>query len=156
MNSRGRGRRGPRWLHGPVIPRAPDLLLVALGGALGTLARWAVGRALPPAAGWPLGTLAVNAVGALALGLLLEALARRGAETPRARALRLAAGTGVLGGFTTWSGLALEADRLAAGGDVLQAAGYLLGSVALGLLAASAGIALGARTRRPAGPRSTP
>lgn len=129
--------------------------LVALGGALGTAARYLLATALPAGSGWPTTTLAANLGGAFLLGLLLEALVRRGPETPRARVLRLALGTGVLGGFTTFSGLAIEIERFAARGDLGLGAVYGLVSVALGLACAFAGVAVaarraGGRPRRPA------
>lgn len=80
--------------------------LVVAGGMLGTAAR----AGLSLLAGDALGAWfvpAINLVGAFALGLLIGALARR-ATTPRSRALQQFAGTGVLGGFTTYSALAVE------------------------------------------------
>jgi CrcB protein len=138
---------------GHVSPRPPHrnprlLALVALGGAAGSVARYAVSLAVPAtASGWPLGTLTVNVVGAFALGLLLTALARRGPETPQVRLVRLTVGTGVLGGFTTWSSFALETERLLADGAVLVAAGYVGASLVVGTLAATAGVLLGSRVR---------
>lgn len=131
--------------------RDPRLLaLVALGGAGGTLARYGVSRAVPAAAHWPLATLAVNLLGAFALGLLLEGLLRRGPEDDRRRTLRLLLGTGFCGGFTTWSGFAVELDRLVGDQHPWTALGYAGASLAGGLLAALAGIALAARTGRAA------
>ncbi|WP_460869062.1 fluoride efflux transporter FluC [Rhodococcus aerolatus] len=116
--------------------------LVALGGAVGSLARHGLSLALPTGgSGWPTGTFAVNAVGAFLLGALLEALARRGEEGPRARALRLLAGTGFLGGFTTYSSLTDEVDLLLAReGSLGVALGYGLGSVVVGFVAALLGV----------------
>jgi CrcB protein len=124
------------------------LLLVGVGGALGTLARWAVSTGIPAVAAWPLATLAVNLLGALLLGFLLESLRRRGPETPRLRRWRLGAGTGFCGGFTTYSSLAVELDRLVSGGDAAVALGYAAVSLVGGVLAAVLGIALAARTTR--------
>ena len=121
---------------------------VALGGAVGSVLRYAVALATPAPGGWPLGTLAVNVVGAFLLGLLLEAVARRGPETRRLQRLRLTLGTGVLGGFTTYSSFALEADQLLRDGAAPLAVGYLAATLVLGTLAALAGVAVGARTPR--------
>ncbi|QCB95461.1 CrcB family protein [Cellulomonas shaoxiangyii] len=121
--------------------------LVAAGGAVGTLARQGLGGALGGGAGWPVATTVENLVGALALGLLLGALGR-GAESPRARAVRLAVGTGVLGGFTTFSTLAIEVQRLGADGHVLLGAAYGLVSVAAGWAVALVGVVAGGRARR--------
>nr|WP_205706937.1 CrcB family protein [Kineococcus vitellinus] len=123
------------------------LALVAAGGAAGTLARWAVGVAVP-AAGWPPATLLVNLGGAFALGALLEALLRRGPETAALRRWRLLLGTGFCGGFTTWSAFAVELERLLAGGRGPLALGYAAASLAGGLLAATAGAALAAALGR--------
>ncbi|UFU02644.1 CrcB family protein [Ruania suaedae] len=125
--------------------------LVALGGALGTLARFGLAEALPTPDGVPWATLVVNLAGSFLLGVLLEALDRAGEETSRGRALRLGLGTGLLGGFTTFSSLALEVERLLAGGELAVAGGYVLASLALGLVAAMAGIAVG-RGRSPERP----
>ena len=124
------------------------LALVAAGGCAGTLVRAALERAWPASPGHlPVTTLALNVVGALALGLLLGAL---GEGRPR---LRLALGTGVLGGLTTHSTFILESHRLlTSGGDggrpVLGAA-YLVGSMVAGLVAAGLGLWLAGRLRRP-------
>ena len=100
-------RRPPRPPLGPLLRERLDLvLLVALGGAAGSLARWAVGVSLPQAAGsfsWPL--LVVNASGSALLGALVVLLATR---RPGSRRLRPLLGTGVLGGWTTFSAAALD------------------------------------------------
>jgi CrcB protein len=85
-----------------------NLLLVALGGALGSLARYGVGVAAARMLGlaFPWGTLFVNVVGGLAIGVLA---ARVGPEQESARLLL---GVGLLGGFTTFSTFSLEAVRL--------------------------------------------
>jgi CrcB protein len=125
-------------------PHHTDPLLVASvagGGALGSLARYGLSHALPTRGGWPLGTLTENLVGAFLLGLLLQWLLRRGHETRRRRWLRLTLGTGVLGGFTTYSAFALELRGLLATGRVGIAAAYGLASVVGGTLACVAGVA---------------
>ncbi len=111
--------------------------LVVLGGALGTAARAGLGLA----GGDLLGVLfvpLVNLVGAFALGCLTGMLLGR-ADTPRARALRQFFGAGVLGGFTTYSALALES----AGSLGMVLVG--LAAAAAGTLAAVAGLALTTR-----------
>lgn len=118
--------------------RRPATLAVAVGSILGTGARALIGLALPVAAGgWPWPTLAVNVLGSFALGAVFG-LADRG----RAPAWLRGPGftTGVVGSFTTFSALAVEAGGLAAG-TVL---GYGAASLAAGLLA----VALGWRTGR--------
>ncbi|MGY1748591.1 fluoride efflux transporter CrcB [Modestobacter sp. SYSU DS0511] len=119
----------------------------ALGGALGALARWAVAEVLPsPAAGgWPWATLLVNLAGCLLLGALLGAVFPRHPDHPW---LRPFLGTGVLGGFTTFSTFAVETVRLADGGAWATAAGYVAASVLGGVLAAVAGVRLAGGRRR--------
>lgn len=119
--------------------------LVGVGGAVGTLGRYALTRAVPPGDGWPVATFLANLGGAFLLGLLLEALVRRGPEDQTRRRLRLALGTGVLGGFTTFSSLAIEIERLGAGGSALLGAAYGLASVVAGVACAGAGVALASR-----------
>ena len=125
------------------------VLAVGLGGALGTAARHGLSVLLPAVAGWPVATLTANVLGAFLLGMLLEALLVRGKETPRGMLLRLGAGTGALGGFTTFSSLALEAERLLSGGAAGQALAYVAISLGAGFLACLAGVLLAARGRRP-------
>lgn len=130
--------------------------LVAVGGAAGSALRYAVASALPAdASWWPWPTLVVNVVGAFALGWLLEAAAGRGPETSRLRRLRLFAGTGVLGGFTTYSSLALELHGLVMHQLWAGAAAYATGSLVLGTVAAVLGIGLGRRTPPRVTPRMT-
>lgn len=123
--------------------------LVFLGGAAGTVARWAVGLVVPHVAGVPLGTLAVNVVGAFVLGALLESMARRGRDEGLRRALRVTLGTGFCGGFTTYSALANDTDVLLRAGHAGPALAYVLGTVLLGLAASALGIALARRRRTP-------
>jgi CrcB protein len=115
---------------------------VAAGGTLGSLARYGLSHALPPRGGVPLGTLIENLLGAFLLGFLLQWLLGRGHETHRRRWLRLTLGTGVLGGFTTYSAFALELHGLLADGRVGLAAGYALVSIVGGTLACVGGVAL--------------
>ena len=129
---------------------AASLALVGAGGCAGTLVRAALERAWPASPGHlPVTTLALNVVGALALGLLLGAL---GEGRPR---LRLALGTGVLGGLTTHSTFILESHRLLTssgdGGHPVLGAAYLVGSMVAGLVAAGLGLWLAGRLRHPDG-----
>ena len=145
---------GPAADSPPAAGRAPSvtasLALVAAGGCAGTLVRAALERAWPASPGHlPVTTLALNVVGALALGLLLGAL---GEGRPR---LRLALGTGVLGGLTTHSTFILESHRLLTsggdGGHPVLGAAYLVGSMVAGLVAAGLGLWLAGRLRHPDG-----
>lgn len=119
--------------------------MVALGGALGTGAREAISLAVPPIGGFPVAILGINVVGAFLLGLLLESLLRRGPDVGRRRDLRLFFGTGVLGGFTTYSALAADSSVLLIEGRALVGVLYAVGSVVLGVLASWGGIVLARR-----------
>ncbi|PYF99021.1 camphor resistance protein CrcB [Georgenia satyanarayanai] len=122
---------------------ARSVATVAAGGAAGAVARHLlVGAA--GAHGWA-ATLAVNVVGAFLLGLLLERLARGGRDTGRRRRVRLLLGTGALGGFTTYSGIAVEVLARLDAGQWAGAGAYGLGTVLAGLVACGAGVVVGAR-----------
>ncbi|MFZ0141408.1 MAG: CrcB family protein [Aeromicrobium sp.] len=124
-----------------VVHLTPTFIgLVALGGTAGSLARHGVERLLGTSDGLPVGTLTVNLVGAFLLGALLQWLATRGSDAGRRRAARLLVGTGFLGGFTTYSALAVEADGLLRDGRVTLALVYVLTTVVVGLLASLAGV----------------
>lgn len=118
-------------------PRA--IVAVFVGGAVGALARHALGQWLDGHGTVPWGTFITNIGGAIALGLLLESLLLAGPDTGVRRDLRLGLGTGVLGGFTTYSTLAVQTHDLLAESVVVGIA-YALGTVALGLLGALAGV----------------
>jgi fluoride exporter len=116
---------------------------VAAGGALGTLARYGLSGLVPAApAGVPVATLVENVGGAFLLGLATAVLLARRAPDTLLRPLLL---TGFLGSFTTFSTLAVEAERLTTSAGPALALGYPLLSVATGLAAAVAGLALGRR-----------
>lgn len=115
----------------PLRPAA--LAAVALGGAVGALGRYAVGRGVPVEPGsFPWSTFVINVVGTTLLALLLTRAAVR--RHPLALP---ALGTGVLGGFTTLSLYAEETRALLAGGHVALAAAYAVGTL-LACLAAVA------------------
>ena len=122
--------------------------LVVLGGTAGTLARHGIGEWVDADRLLPVGTLAVNVTGSFVLGALLTLLALRGHDTGTRRETRLLLGTGFLGGYTTYSALAVETQTLLRDGHVQLGLAYALGSVALGLAAALAGIAVGRTVQR--------
>ncbi len=122
------------------------LALIAAGGAAGTAVRAVLERAVPAHPGqWPWTTFSINLTGAFILGLLLELLVRSGPDSGWRRRVRLSVGTGVLGGYTTYSTFAVEVGHLATGPLPLLGPMYAVTSVVLGVLAAAAGIASGAR-----------
>ncbi|WP_285114701.1 CrcB family protein [Leifsonia sp. fls2-241-R2A-40a] len=129
-----------------------SILLVFAGGALGTAIRYLLTLAVPPVAGVPFMTFLINVTGAFVLGLLLQSLALRGSDDGVRRDVRLFAGTGILGGFTTYSSLAVDADGLIAAQSVGLSILYAVATIAVGAAASIGGIALAsAFARRQAG-----
>ena len=117
------------------------LVLVALGGGLGAACRHLVNmaalRTFGP--GFPAGTLAVNVIGSLLMGLLVGWLASRAGGS--GNALRLFLATGFLGGFTTFSAFSLDVATLWERGALGAAALYAGISVTASILALVAGLA---------------
>ncbi|HEX6417259.1 MAG TPA: CrcB family protein [Acidimicrobiales bacterium] len=117
------------------------LAAVAAGGMLGASARYGLARALPARPGTvPWGTLASNLAGSFLLGLLLALVLER---FPPTRYLRPFLATGVLGALTTMSTFQVEVALLVDGGHAGTALAYGLGSLAVGLLLARAGLVAG-------------
>ncbi|RFA11863.1 hypothetical protein B7R21_10940 [Subtercola boreus] len=139
----------------PVHLRPIFLLIVGVGGAAGTLARYTLQQMVEPVGGVPVITLVINAVGAFLLGLLLENLVRRGEDRGRRRVLRLLLGTGALGGFTTYSALSVDTLTLLHEGRVGLALLYAMGTLVAGVAASILGIAVGIRANRRADRRAT-
>ncbi len=124
--------------------------VISVGGVIGALARYQIGRWWPtPPSGFPAATLSINLLGCLVIGTFLVLITERITPHPL---LRPFFGTGVLGGFTTFSTYALDVQTLLTHGRVgtglLYAAVTAAGSVA----AAASGMALTRRlpTRRDA------
>ena len=114
------------------------LLVVSVGGALGSLGRWGIGELLPwSGRGWPWATFVENISGAFALGVLIVFLLD---VWPPTRYLRPFLSVGLLGGYTTFSTYMLEARDLLAAEQVGTAVAYLVGSVLTGLVAVWLGI----------------
>jgi CrcB protein len=138
----------------PLHLRWTAIGLVVLGGAAGTLLRYLLSLTIPAWHGLPLGIFVINVTGAFALGWLLEALARSGPDEGRRRTARLLVGTGVLGGYTTYSTFAVDTDGLLLAAQVGPSALYGLATVLVGAAASVAGIAVGAAwSRRRGGAR---
>jgi fluoride exporter len=104
------------------------LAAIAIGGALGSLARYGVGLAFPAApAGFPWGTFAVNVIGSLLIGILMVVVTDVWSAHPLVRPF---AGVGILGGFTTFSTYVVDIQRMVghdAGGTALA---YLFATLA--------------------------
>jgi fluoride exporter len=117
------------------------LLVVAAGGALGSLARWGIGEVLPWSGdGFPWATFVENVSGGFALGVLMVFLLD---VWPPNRYARPFLGIGLLGGYTTMSTYLLETRDLFAGGEAATALAYLFGSLVVGLVAVWLGIGAG-------------
>ena len=129
----GQARHQDTPHHGP-----GPLAAIAVGGALGTLARYGVDRAVVPAPlGFPWATWTVNVAGSFVLGAVVTLVVER---WPRDRYLRPLVAVGFCGGFTTFSTLAVEIAQRVQHGRGLLAAVYLVVTLLAGLAAALAGI----------------
>lgn len=117
------------------------LLAVALGGAVGASGRHLVSRAMVHllGPGFPWGTLLVNVLGSLLMGVLIELAAQRLDLSNEMRAFLF---VGILGGFTTFSTFALDAVTLYERGALGPAFVYVLGSVTLAICGLFMGLAL--------------
>jgi len=114
---------------------------IAVGGMLGTLARYVLQGLVQPQAGarFPVGTLVVNVIGSLALGFI----ARLGAETTvLSPEMRAGLTIGVCGGFTTMSTFAYETVALLGDGQYGRASVYMLTTILGSLIAVAAGAAV--------------
>lgn len=111
-----------------------NVLLVALGGAAGSVARYLAGSALQrPVAGFPWGTLFVNVAGCLAAGAIVRLVGGSSSEP----GLRAALVVGFCGGFTTFSAFSLEAVALMQEGRLGAAIAYVVITVVAGLAGTS-------------------
>lgn len=124
----------------PLHLRPTLILLVFCGGTLGTAARQALSLLFPRTSGIPWTIFAINIAGAFVLGLLLELLIRKGPDTGSTQVTRLLLGTGFLGGFTTYSALAVDTVALMDDGSIGAGILYSVMSVLIGLIAAAVGV----------------
>ena len=114
-------------------------MLVALGGALGSVARFKLGEFVLlsyPSWKFPLGTFMVNLLGCLTIGALASLAERSGVLSDDARLFLF---TGILGGFTTFSAFGLETFNLLRRGEILVASCYVGLSTVVGILAVYVG-----------------
>jgi CrcB protein len=116
-----------------------DIFWVGIGGGIGAICRYLVGREVTERFGglFPWGTLTVNVTGALLIGILFALLTEKGIGHEH---LRLLLVVGFLGGYTTFSSYTLEAVNLVESGDWGTALLYLAGSNLAGLVACAIGI----------------
>lgn len=124
-------------------PVATDVVLlsaIALGGVLGSLARYGIGEAWPARTGFPWATLCINAGGCLLIGILMVALTERTARPHRLA--RPFLGVGVLGGFTTFSAYSVDTIRLLDADRVGLAVAYVLATPLVAILAVWCGARL--------------
>ena len=115
------------------------LFLIALGGAVGSIARYLIGGAIQrsSASGFPVGTFFVNVAGCFLIGVFVRYLLNM-QTSAELRALLV---VGFCGGFTTFSTFSFETVGLIEGGEYARAAIYIVGSVVLCLVATFAGMA---------------
>ncbi len=115
-------------------------LIIFLGGGIGAALRHAVNRGALALLGpsFPFGTLIVNVLGSFLMGVLVVALIARGeGDQP----MRLFLGTGILGGFTTFSAFSLDAALMWQRGDYMALGLYVSASVVVSIVALFAGMA---------------
>lgn len=129
----------------PIRLRASYLGFAAIGGALGTVARFTLTETMPSWQTLSLGTVIVNLFGPFLLGVLLQALAF-GAENRRRRVLRLLVGTGFLGAFTSYAQLAVDIVTVAEHGDRMLAGIYGIGTITAGAVATWLGVVTASRS----------
>ena len=121
---------------------------VFCGGALGTLLRYLIDVASVRVSGFALDIFIINVVGAFILAFLVGWITGAGEPTRNELRLRLFLGTGVMGGFTTYSTLAVETAHNIGDGHWASALVYSLGTLLVGALLSVAGVLAGRRTVR--------
>ena len=116
-----------------------NTLLVMAGGAIGAALRYQYGQLSGRlfGMGWPWGTLGVNVIGGLVMGLFAGWLAMR---AQGGEGLRLFVAVGILGGFTTFSSFSLEAMSMIQRGEWMSASLYALASVVASVAALALGL----------------
>lgn len=146
MTSAGEPMTGPRRGVPTLRGQGAITAAVAIGGAIGALARWLLQASVPiPPGGFPTATFGINVGGCLLMGVLVVLVIEAREAHP---ILRPFLGVGVLGGFTTFSTYVVEAHQLLVGHHLGLAVLYLIATILAALLAVLLGLAV---TRRVAG-----
>lgn len=122
------------------------LLAVAVGGVVGTWARWGASALFPVSEGtFPVTTFVVNMIGAACIGVVVVLFLDRRPARPVVHSLL---GTGLLGGFTTFSAFSVESVELLRLGHTGVAAVYVVASVVVGVLLAWSSVVVARRVAR--------
>jgi CrcB protein len=132
----------------PMHLRASSIALIWLGGTLGTGSRYLLMSVIPAPQQLPSAIFLINIVGAFLLGALIERLAISGPDRGARRRIRLLAGTGFLGGFSTYSTLAMDSVGLLHANRPTAFLAYALGTLLLGAVATRLGMGAGRLGRR--------
>ena len=146
-------RQSARRPRGGSAPGLADLAAIAVGGGIGSVARYVLGQAFPAGDGFPWAIFAVNVSGCLLLGLLMVYLLD---VWPPRRFLRPFLAIGLLGGYTTFSTYAAGIMTLLTGGAPALADAYALTTIVAGLVAVWAGMKaarVASTARHPGGSR---
>jgi CrcB protein len=136
-DERSSARPATRRAHGASGPGAADLAAIAVGGGLGTVARYLLSAAFPAGQGFPWAIFAVNVSGCFLLGLLVVYMLE---VWPPRRYLRPFLAIGLIGGYTTFSTYAAGVMTLLTSGRLSLADAYALSSVLAALVAVWAGM----------------
>ncbi|WEV41661.1 CrcB family protein [Bifidobacterium sp. ESL0682] len=126
-----------------VVARGAIAVGLVAGGACGSLVRLALSALQPATAAWPWMTTVINLTGAFLLGCITAYMAVLGPDIGIWKVMRLSLGTGLIGGYTTYSTLMLEVAKRLENGKAGIALAYLLVSVVVGLVCALLGFAAG-------------
>lgn len=124
-----------------------QLAAVFIGGAVGTAARYCVDYLYSGQSNFPWPIWMINITGAFALGLLAQVLPRTRLTDSQQLVLRNGIGSGLIGGFTTYSLLAMDTASLATSGQVEESLSYAISTLVVGTAAAGLGMILGNRGR---------
>lgn len=135
----------------PPFVQARYLIAVFVGGAIGTTVRYLLEDAFArPDAAWPWPTFLINLSGSVVLGFGYRGLALSGPDAGWRRLARIGGGTGVVGGYTTYSTFVLETSQLICTDHLVVGVGYALASIVLGVACAWAGALFAQCLLRPA------